>query len=119
MITTLDILYAMRGLLYAPEAWTKGRMARNADGRPVPVNHPRACRLSLEGAMYRVAFIQNARIGPVHELLKSIITPGRYIPLASFNDAEGTTHEAILNLLDKALIKAGGIPPARQIDLDI
>lgn len=53
-MTVLEVLKATRELLSAPERWTKGRYARNADGSCVPPTAPGAVCFCLEGALCRV-----------------------------------------------------------------
>lgn len=115
-MSDLEVLFAVRGLIAQPEAWFKGGIARNEDGRKVSVTHPRACQFSLDGAFYRVQYITKARCGPAYELLKATLIQGGVIPLSSFNDANGTTHLAVLQLIDKGIKKLGGNPPQEEQD---
>lgn len=90
-------------------------MARGEDGRQVKITHVHACVFSLEGSLYRVMLVTKAKGEAAHELLKLLIHPRKVVSLANFNDAEGTTHTAILNLLDRAITKLGGVPPIRDL----
>jgi len=112
-VTDLEILLAVRGLLDKPEAWGKGALAWNADGKVVPYTHPRACRFSLDGAIVRVSHITRVPVFPIHTLLRQILSREGNIQLGVFNDARGTTHTAVLDLLDKATRRKGGQPPER------
>lgn len=117
-MTTLDVLLAVRGLLAEPERWFKCKLgqsrelARNVEDRQVSVFHPHACKFTLYGAFVRVQHItQSAHVGLAYNLLKETLDPSGSIPVANFNDARGTTHWAVLQLLDRAIRLAGGTPP--------
>lgn len=104
----LKVLEATRGLLQPPTAWIKGHTTTAADGHPVGYWDPRACRFSLEGALLRVGYISRTEISPAYNHLKGIIHPKRIVSLANWNDAEGTTHQAVLHLLNRAIVPLGG-----------
>lgn len=115
-MTDLDVLLIIRGLLDRPQSWGKGAHAWNEDNRQVRYTHPRACRFSLDGAFYRVQHITHARIGPAYNLLRRMISREVFITLATFNDARGTTHGAVLDLIDRGIRHLGGTPPPRILD---
>lgn len=107
----LEVLLAVRGLLSSHDRWLKHGMAANEDGKKVSIQHPRACAFSLDGAFHRIAYITGAQCGPAYELLKYCIDRTRKIPVSSFNSALGTNHWVVTQMLDKAIIMAGGTPP--------
>jgi hypothetical protein len=110
-MTPLEVLFAVRGLIPRAESWFKGGLARNVEDRKVSITHPHACKFSLDGAFYRVQHITHAKCGPAYEMVKWAIHPARAVMVASFNDALGTTHTAVLEALDRAIRLAGGTPP--------
>lgn len=118
-MTHLEILQAVRGLLDRPEAWGKGSLSWNEDGKKVPYTHPRVCKFSLDGGLMRVAYITHSQVLHTHQVLKGFLSREGNISLQVFNDAKGTTHNAVLDLLDKAIRKAGGQPPERYPEEDL
>lgn len=110
MLTTKEVLSLAYQLLEKPECWTKGCMARNIEDRKVSITHPHACKFSLEGAIYRIALITKTKVFDAHQLVKGGISKGMTIPIAHFNDANGTTHSAMLAILRKAIERASDLP---------
>ena len=113
----LQVLLTVRNLLSSPEAWGKGGLAWNEDKRKVPFTHPRACRFSLDGALHRVRHLTHTPVRGAYTVLCFVLTREGNISLAAFNDAKGTTHTAVLDLLDKGIRKLGGVPPLREEEL--
>lgn len=111
-MTRLEYLFAVRGLLAQPERWFQGGLARNEDDEKVGIAHPQATKFSLDGAFYRIHhYTRSEGAGPAYELLKYCIDPSRAVLVSSFNDARGTTHYAVTQMLDRAIRLAGGTPP--------
>lgn len=110
-MTPLDVLYAVRSLLAKPERWFQGGIARAEDDRKVSITHPHATKFSLDGAFHRVHHITKATCGPAYEIVKYCIDRSRCVPVSSFNDARGTTHWTVTQMLDRAILMAGGEPP--------
>lgn len=103
-----EVLESTRALLSNHERWIKGADCRDKFDRVASFWSPTACKFSLCGALFRVGYITNSKVDGAHKLLKFAVEPRGYIQLAAFNDAAGTSHLAILDLLDKVIIKLGG-----------
>ena len=110
-MNSIEILLAVRSLLAEPERWFKKGLARAADDRKVSLTHPHACKFTLDGAFARIQYITRFNVGPAYSLLKSLVHPAL---VAHFNDAQGTTHWTVLQMLDRAILLAGGTPPVVQ-----
>jgi hypothetical protein len=112
-MSNLEILLAVRNLLGQAERWTKGALARGEDDRKVSLQHPHACKFSLEGAFLRVQYITRSDCRVAHALLRRVIDPHQVISMEAFNNALGTTHWTIIQKLDKAIRLLGGTPPVQ------
>jgi len=114
-MTPLDVLLCMHYLIGQPERWTKGALARGEDDRKVSLTHPHACKFTLEGALYRVHWITRAKsCYAVHDLLRRTIDPRLVVSLEAFNNAQGTTHYAVMLKLAGAIRALGGTPPMEE-----
>jgi len=107
----LTVLQNGRALLSNEDNWTQFVMARDEDGMSVTVGDPKACQFCLTGALLRAEIELLQKANPEIESLLEILcclpsSPsnrysrdlGRNTP--TYNDAEGQTHEAILDYLD-------------------
>jgi hypothetical protein len=122
----------MRALLFEPQQWTRGGLARSMLGKAVGPLSDLACCWSLSGALARSLYElmgprvsdadwQNAYDAAVLALWQVLPadhprTHRRGLDLDGFNDYPATTHEQILNLLDRALAApelATGAPPTQ------
>jgi hypothetical protein len=106
-----EVLICARWLIQTPEAWTKGCFARNIEGLRVSIRHPHACAFSIEGALYRVQWITKAPISMAYHTMLECITRTKHIPLAHFNDANGTSHSTAIDLYNRAIARFGSVPP--------
>lgn len=94
VIFTLD-----RARAKLKQGWTKGWHARNANGDPVTVTHPKACRWCLSGAVC-------AALGPVchetcQEIEKTLELEGRGNSIEAFNDHPDTKLATVLGVIDR------------------
>ena len=108
MTTTVQkqVLINARALIADPAHWTRGTIARTANGRKVEWHDQSATKWCAMGAMYRAAYDlvgdrkQAVRIG--NDLANSI-RPRRWLRggLPLINDVRG--HTVVLAVFDKAL----------------
>lgn len=103
MKTTVEILTGVRELLADPAHWTKGVLARNADDFEVEPRDPRAACWCLAGAVTKVAgdYIVIPILDDV--AMKHGAVESDNCPFVELNDADETTHEEILKVLDEAI----------------
>lgn len=113
--STLATLIEARRIVSLPESWTKGVNCRDKDGEPLALaTSRRACRWCVVGAVYRAG--AKATSGSVFDdveairLLSKVIAPNGnpnesadLNTVASFNDAERTTHQDVIGLFNKAI----------------
>lgn len=112
-MSPLDFLLAVRTLLDQPDRWIPHGIARNEDGTKVSITHPRASKFSLDGAFYRIHYITKCpNAGTAYLILKRTIDPTEAVLISSFNGALNTTHHAVIKMLDRAIVVAGGTPPS-------
>ena len=97
--SALDDLKAVRSLISEPNHWCKGNSAIDENGDPVSATSDRAVAWCLVGAIERVGNGQLPRVLVMSVLLN---TTG-YGPCEIFNDADDTTHDDVLRLIDKAI----------------
>lgn len=104
--TALQVIRGMRRLLKKPEAWTKRRYARDANGNDVDPESRRAKCFCLIGAQYRVLKGQpeEGMTAAVHDSMQSLMYALRLrgehttSPI-SFNDDRSTAHEDVVEAL--------------------
>jgi hypothetical protein len=112
----LSDLRALRGLLEAPEHWTQGADARNANGITTFTKDREACSWCLTGAAYRVTMgegsylFNNQRFQRLVAALIDTLGTSGDAPLVSncllvikFNDVRGRTHGEVLDLIDRTI----------------
>jgi hypothetical protein len=97
-------LIAAKQLLSDPKHWIKGDLAKNESGAVVDPMASDAICWCMNGAMIKVTESNNlARIIQEMDaqdyLYKAIPVP--YV--SSYNDADETTHQDIMNVFDKAI----------------
>lgn len=98
-MTTLEILKAARAKL--AQGWTQGAFARDADGLPVNVCHPKATCWCITGAFRSLppeADFMQARIA-----LKSSLSGDPQ--LSEWNDVRGRTQADVIELFDHVIAK--------------
>lgn len=101
----MNQLRELRALLTPPERWTKTAQARDAHGHVVGPNHPTATCFCILGGIKKVELDPLIR-GDIRDHLMINIERrfnGRFHGIDDFNDAEDTTHEDVLNLIDYAI----------------
>lgn len=102
------VLEAARSLLSTPGVWIKGQHSADKHGKLVGHWDSRACRFSLDGALFRAAYVMNRSAGPAYDRLCWCLNRSRTISLAHFNDAQSTELPAVIELLNKAIVQLGG-----------
>jgi hypothetical protein len=100
MKTTKEILVDARNLLLFSENWTKGTMARNAQGITCESKDPYAKKWCLLGAISKESQIQNPSM---HSAIAAIQTAAGGMSIIGFNDLRATTHEDVLRVLQTAI----------------
>lgn len=96
-MTTREILIAARALIAAPEGWTQGEYARDADGCAVDPDNPDAVCFCALGAIERAC----ERGIDGDEAIQAI---QRIVGLvAGFNDTH--THAAVVAMFDEAIAR--------------
>lgn len=111
-ITQKVILRTVRQLLADPNHWMKYYLAKDEHDRPVYAYTPGATKWCLAGAIQRATFYGGAP--NVHLYYETLDYLNPYLPLChskkigfsgvvDFNDDPETTHQMVLDLLDKAL----------------
>lgn len=122
-IRMLDVLVAARKLIEKPENWTKDTYARDSDRNPIWYIDPKACTFCLVGAVCRVLglavfteTIYDRILIALREILFELYG-ARYDGPAEFNDDPDTSHEKVLELIDKTIerLKSQGL--SRSITL--
>ena len=106
-MTASQVIVAMRELLSSPENWSKRAYARDHRGEECDSLDPNAKSYCLAGA--RSAVLQHVPIGAgvrreVHKAIQdalAIVDDKRRFS-AQYNDADETTHDDILTLLNVA-----------------
>lgn len=105
----VEALKATKALIDTPKKWTKGALARAESGEPIYTDDPEAVCFCLHGAVNRVSGHQeHLRRGAKDKIALAIDTMYPGYGIAEFNDSSETTHEMMLELLDKAIDAAEG-----------
>lgn len=97
MKTTVQILEEARELLSDESRWTKGVIARKANGSPTIVRDKKATCFCSIGAIYKVS--NNLHIVHTTELLHKVVGDS----ISYFNDAPERKHSEVLEAFDKAI----------------
>lgn len=115
-VTTKDILEGVRARLDKPEAWIKQSTALDAKGCPVGPNDPEAVCWCLGGAIVAEIGVHfgpdwwttdNIETKRLDGEVRSAILQGQgvYRYVTSLNDAPSTTHEVVLDSLDRTITR--------------
>jgi hypothetical protein len=101
--TVLDILTSARAILTEPTSWTQGVYARDENGESIEPYEDEATCFCLWGALKAAAsrFPTSVHWGAQLAVYNSI----EIGDIPSFNDAAGTTHADVLNVLDAAIAR--------------
>ena len=89
--------------LLVEKGWTKGALARNRLGHAIGEMDPEAVEYCIVGAHLKASRDIGLRFSPIGTLINDC-TPGGDV--VEFNNAEETTLDDILGLLDKGIAKA-------------
>lgn len=85
-----------------PQRWTKGELARDAEGNEVGENDPAACSWCLAGALSACepdyGKIQKTR----RYILRAIMAETHFFFISAFNDDDKTTHADVMRVLHTA-----------------
>ena len=100
---TAEELRKARALIDAPEKWTRGAFARDADGCEVSFFDGSICALCMAGAI-RVASGESLWWKtPAHEALHRVLRLNRCDSVAIFNDDPKTAHADVMAAFDRAI----------------
>jgi len=108
------VLQAARRLLADPAVWVQGTAAVDEQGRPVPFDDPGACAFCAVAAVARAAALIGATPDVEEDATEALEAAAALLHGQApqvFNDAPGTSHGEVLELLDVAVEVAG---PARS-----
>ena len=96
MITAIDIIAGAREMLADPKNWCrKGGHGDNGE-------------ICVVVALSRVGWGMGTCITTARDAVRSHL-PDKFFDIVSYNDDPHTTHQDILNLLDKTLADLGGL----------
>jgi hypothetical protein len=100
-----SLLTRARKRIEAPEAWTQGYPARNADGLAVPHASPTACKWCIVGTVWVERDQTSHYTGKlgfqlIEEASGCNADEGG---IAGFNDAVTTTHAEVIAAFDRAI----------------
>lgn len=105
MTQLLDDLIAARALIDAPEKWTQGVYARDADGEELGFCDDSSVCFCVEGAIYTA--INRGHSSAVDTAMAALMSMSPCIQnLAQWNDAPDRTHADVMQRFDRAIAKA-------------
>ena len=114
----IDVLKETKALLSDPSSWNKTYFAVDFKGRSVNTTDESACRWCLAGAIFHVADVSLDSTLDDKKLVCDTIDHiekldditnidqdalGHNEPIVYFNDKDDTTHENVIDILDKAI----------------
>jgi hypothetical protein len=102
-MSTKDVLVRAKELISDPARWTKGAMARDADGHPCDERDPDAKCFCAYGAVRRFDTKDLQAISFLHYATREVSGFGCAMFVDEFNDMQSTTHAKILQVFDKAI----------------
>ena len=110
MKTAAEILADERKFIEDPDGWTRGALARDANGRQVATQSPNAvsfcavgaCRKAVHNAGYDNVFLYDGYYA-VRDTLDECT---EFFDVINMNDRYDTTHEDVLKAFDCAIKKA-------------
>lgn len=106
-MTIREHLIKVRELLSDPTHWCKDAWARDATGVAVGEELPEACSFCISGAINVVALKNGINSDATRRHLRWFLDPKWQGSFWNFNDSPLTTHEQVLELLDKAIVACG------------
>jgi hypothetical protein len=100
-----ELLRAAKALIAEPDNWTQSHFARTADGTPVDVIDPAACKFCAVGAIERAAVSNGGSRVDYAQALGRLATvcDGN---VAAFNDHIHRIHPEVLGAFDAAIVLA-------------
>lgn len=103
----VNILRSARKLIERPENWTKGTVARDALGFPVPALSKEAACYCAFGATMVIEGPGRITDAPIYlDDAAKVLSAGLHDFVSYFNDDDATKHSDILALFDKAILLA-------------
>ena len=97
----LDVLKKGKMRISNPKKWTKGAIARVKGGDSVSAEHPMACQWCLGGAL--LAETPRSTDQQAFADALSIMFEVLNTSVGNFNDRKDTTHEIVMEALDKGI----------------
>lgn len=106
-----DRLQQLRELLTPSENWTKNAFARDRDGNPTGTAlHFDATCFCLLGGIDKVCpegpHIRRPMRSAIMDAIRQRYQDHRFVMIFDFNDDEATTHEMVLDVIDRAVAHA-------------
>lgn len=109
-LPVVAVLQAARRLLADPAVWVQGTAAVDQQGRPVPFDDPGACAFCAVAAVARAAALIGAAPDVEEDATEALEAAAALLHGQApqvVNDAPGTSHGEVLELLDVAVEVAG------------
>lgn len=116
---TSELLERAKALIEDEAHWTKGTYARAADGKSMEYCNPDACSFCAEGAIRHVAFTDKTDSivdskyweaeGFLDDEAERMLRERGHMSgscAITFNDRDDTTHALVLELYDRAILRA-------------
>lgn len=108
-----ETLQRALALLKGGKAWTKCQEARNASGRVVDPDDPRAVKFCMIGALSRVdGRFEDAARSKLHRAVSAY--SDQYSRVINFNDARNTTFADVRKVFQLAITDGGKKAAARR-----
>lgn len=106
-MTTLEILQKAKELIKEREFWIKGSNATDSDRNAIAIMSPSACRFCMNGALLRITgFDGQEAIRGYDNARRALYDVLGEECLHRFNDKLDTTHEDVMSVFDKAILRA-------------
>lgn len=109
-LTALEIITKARALITDPIHWTKKAFGRDANGNSRMWEARDACAFCITGAVFRAELVllrERGSFAPIRvgvEVINALSeVAGTFSNLVEFNDADNTTHDKVLAVLDCAI----------------
>ena len=102
-MTEHELYLGTKAVLDSPKKWTKFEYARDKDGYEVESDDQSAVCFCLVGAINHVAKGKGIDGGYRPTALKNVIVGNGFIYITAFNDADSTTYEDVIRVLDEAI----------------
>jgi hypothetical protein len=100
----IEDLMKVRELLSNPDHWAKRNYAYNAQNQKVDWDSPDACKFCLLGACGKVLNLTfEGEVSIFHTEVSEALEDTCEEPIPAFNDRGSTTHQNILDCIDKTI----------------